>query len=455
MPPGPSKYLHVGHAVSFGINWLYAQQYNGKCILRFDDTNPEVEKEEFVTAIQDDVIGYMGMKPSKIVFASDFMDTFYTYAEQLIKDAQVYACNCSSEEMSKQRRSMKECPHRNQTPAEVKQIWEDMKAGTAQEYTLRLRIDMKHKNAVMRDPVVYRVIAASHYRQKETYKVWPMYDLESPVMDGLLGITHVMRSNEFDTRIELHHYVAKLFGFSEIPYKHYGRINIVGATTKGREIRDGIDSGKYIGWDDPRLVTLQALKRRGIVRETLHTIAKTAGMSKQNTNIDFSVLAAENRKLLDASASRFFFVKEPVEIEIHLAPTLKGDLDLHPDAKKGGRAFLTTEKFYIEKSDLKNIKEGELVRLIDRLNFRKKGKVFIFDSLEYEKFKNKGKQIIQWLPAEMNVEAIILMPNGKKQIGLAETNVTSLQKGDVIQFQRFGFCRLDSKKPLMFWYTHD
>ncbi len=231
IPPGPSKYPHIGHAVSFGINYLYGKEYSGRCILRFDDTNPEVEKQEFVNAIKEDVIEYLGFEPAETVYASDYMDRFYAYVESLIEKKNVYACSCPSESIAESRRDMKECVHRDQDSSETKRIWNEMKKGKFSEYALRLRIDMGHKNAVMRDPVMFRVVGASHYRQKSKYKVWPTYDFESPVVDGMNGITHVLRSNEFDTRIELHHHIASLLGFHEAIYKPYGRVNITGSLT--------------------------------------------------------------------------------------------------------------------------------------------------------------------------------------------------------------------------------
>ena len=460
MPPGPSKYPHIGHAISFGINYLYAKSYNGKCILRFDDTNPEVEKQEYVTAIKEDVIDYMGMKPDEIIFASDYIDDMYALVEDVIKDGKAYACSCESEKIAENRRNCEECPHRNQLVDETFKIWNGMKKGDNSECALRLKIDMKHKNAVMRDPVIFRVIKTEHYRQKNKYKVWPTYDFESPIVDGINKITHVLRSNEFDTRIELHNYISKLFGFGEIYYKHYGRANIVGSLTQGREIRNKIETGEYIGWDDPRLVTLKALKRRGIVRDAILNVVKMSGLSKQNTNIDFSVISAENRKILDEKAKRFFFIKSASKIHINSAPNLELELNMHPSNRDGGRKFSTSNDFYIEKEDLDKINDNEITRLMDCLNFIKDGDVFNFHSLDHLEFKKKGKNIIHWLPINENSKLIdveIMMPNAEVIKGLSEPNLEKISIGDVIQFERFGFCKLDSikNKKYLFWFTHD
>lgn len=465
MPPGPSKYPHVGHAISFGINYLYSQMYHGKTVLRFDDTNPEVEKQEFVEAIREDVEDYLGFKADEIIYASDFMDKFYGMFDKLIETGHCYTCDCPSESISKNRKEMKSCKHHDMKKDETKSIFEEMKKGHKTDFTLRLRIEMDHKNAVMRDPVIARVITTSHYRQKRKYNVWPMYDFESPVVDGMNGITHVMRSNEFDSRIELHHYIADLFGYKAIPYKHYGRSSITGSLTQGREIRAKIDAGDFVGWDDPRLVTLKALKRRGIVREAIINLVKRAGLSKTNTNIDFSVISTENRKILDESAKRYFFIadNEAVNVTIKDAPELQNELDLHPTNNHGGRHMNTNSEFIMNKKDYDNFKDGQFIRFMDCLNFQVsniKDKKFLYDSTEHVKFKKVGDTIIHWLPKSDNlIKTEIFMPDATTLKGHSEPAIKSLEEGDVIQFERFGFCRLDKieKKAgvYKFWYTHD
>jgi glutamyl-tRNA synthetase len=326
-----------------------------------------------------------------------------------------------------------------------------MKKGTTDNTILRLKIDMEHKNAVMRDPAIYRVVTTSHYRQKDKYKVWPLYDFESSIEDGINQVTHVLRSNEFDSRIELHNYMAGLFGFGEVEYKHYGRFNIVGAVTQGREIKKLIESGDYSGWDDPRLVTLKALKRRGIVKESFYELAKVAGLSKQATNLDFTTIAAINRSILDNTSKRFYFIEKTKEINIENAPEQEVVLDLHPDNNKGGRVFKTNTDFIIEEKDYNNIKDDE-VRLIDCLNFKNSK----FTSKDYANFKGKNK--IHWLPNDKSqlVDVEILMPDKTTKTGVAEKTLEILKVGDVIQFERFGFCRLDSKEgnKYNFWFTH-
>ncbi|MCB9359099.1 glutamate--tRNA ligase [Candidatus Woesearchaeota archaeon] len=459
--PEPSKYNHIGHAMSFLLNYMYSIKYKGRCILRFDDTNPEMSKQEYVDAMQSDVLEYLDIKTAKVVFASDHMDDFIVKAEQLIDEGKAYTSDQPSEEISKYRRDMKDHPNRDKEISIVKKEWGEMKKANPDylAYSLRLKISMQHKNAVMRDPVIFRIITDEHYRHGDKYKVWPMYDFECAVMEGILGVTHVLRSNEFDSRIELQDHIRSLFNLTNPTIRQYARTNVKDATTKGREIRELIKTGEYIGWDDPRLITLRALKRRGIVKEAYYELAKVIGMSKTTSELDFRVIAAINRQLLDESAQRFFAIVDPMEITIEGAPEQELALKYHQHKEDRGRKFKTNDKFLVEKEDLEKIKDGELIRLMDCLNFKKSGDKFIFTSTDLEEYKKDGKAIIHWLPADDCIDIEILMPDCKTKKAKAETSISQLKEGAVIQFERYAFCRLDSidkdKGMYKFWYSHD
>ncbi len=460
--PEPSKYNHLGHALNFLINYLYAQKYNGKCILRFDDTNPEKESQEYVDAMQEDVLKYLNIKPDQTVFVSDHMPKYYEACEYLIQKNLAYACDCPSESISKNRREMQECECRKQT--NTKQEWKNMLAGKSKK-TLRLKIDMQHKNAVMRDPVIMRVVTKEHYRQGNKYKVWPMYDFESALEDSWLGTTHILRSNEFETRIELQNHIQDLFGLPHQHIKQYGRFNIVGATTKGREIRELIENGEAIGWDDPKLVTLRALKRRGITREAFVDLAKQSGMSKQPTNIGFEQLAAINRKILDEEANRYFFVEDPVEIVVEKWPEDLNEIELklHPHNNRGGRTLKLDGAFVISKEDFEAVESGKVFRLIDTINLQYQEGKFVVHSKSIDEFKQEKNKygLIHFLPAnEKLVDVEIFMPDHSLRKGKGEPLLTQLREGAHIQFERVCFARLDERKiqeknKLVFWYSHE
>ena len=458
IPPEPSKYAQIGHALSFLINYLYAQKYKGKCILRFEDTNPEKSSQEFVDAITGDVLDYLGIKVNKTVFVSDELPKMYKLAEQLIKNSNAYVCFCEQEKMRSLRHQGLPCGCREKAANISLAEWKKMlnreyKEG---ECVLRLKADMSAENQVMRDPVIFRLSYTKHYRQLDKFVVWPMYDFENAVMDSLNGITHVLRSNEFGSmRIELQEYIKDLLKLPKQEVKQYGRFNITGYVTQGRVIREMVEKKQVSGWDDPRLVTLKALKRRGIQKETFYELAVEVGLSPSQTNIGWEVVASINRKLLDKAVDRYFFVREPVKIAVKGAPLREVKLKLHPDfPERGYRGFKVGENFFIAKQDYDKIEDGELVRLMDCLNFVKKAKSFVFDSPDHDTFKSRGKRIIHWLPAD-NLKAEVLMPDGTIAKGLVETNIKSLKAGDIVQFARFGFCKLENKERLFFVYCHE
>ncbi len=453
---------HIGHALSFLLNYLYAKKYKGKSVLRFEDTNPTASKQEYVDAMKKDVLEYLNIKPDKTVYVSDDMPKFYKLAEDLIKRKKAYVCFCDREKMQDLRHKGLPCECRNNSAEKNLEEWKKM---LNREYkdgkcVLRLKIDLKSNNHVMRDPVIFRIIYAEHYRQKEKYCVWPLYDFENAVEEEFCGITHILRSSEFGgMRIELQDYIKDLFGFKRQEIIQYGRFNVVGAITQGREIRQLITDKKVIGWDDPRLVTLRALKRRGILPEMFYELALKVGLSKTPTNIDWTVISSINRKILDPNSNRYFFIDNPKEITINNAPNLDIEIKLHPEhEEKGTRKLKTTDKFYISEKDLKDIKKGELCRFMHAFNFKKKGNQFVFDSRELEKYKQKGKKIMHWLPKnEKLVDVEVLMPNAKIVKGLAEPSAKNIKINEVVQFERFGFCKLDSieKDKLVFWFTHE
>ncbi|MFC1755594.1 glutamate--tRNA ligase [Thermoproteota archaeon] len=460
IPPEPSKYNHLGHALSFLINYIYAQKYNGKCILRFEDTNPVTAKQEYVDAMKEDVLDYLDIKPDKVVYVSDDMDTFYEYAAQLINDGHAYFCACERDTMQDQRHKGIACEHTKRNPDENMKEWKNMLSGKYREgeCCIRLKIDMKSKNHVMRDPVILRIVEGEHYRQGNKFLVWPMYDFENAVEEHLTGVTHILRSSEFGKmRIELQEHIKKILGLNQQIAVQYGRFNVIGAVTQGREIRQMIEEQKVMGWDDPRLVTLKALKRRGIVKDAFYELVNEVGLSRTQTNIDFRVIAAINRRLLDASAHRYFFVKDPVEVTVEGAPEQNIELDLHPDNKKGGRKLKTADKFYLAQEDIDLLKPKKLYRLMDCLNFTESKKKYSFDSTDHEKYKKQGEKIIHWLPVtDELVEVEIMMDDGSLVRGLGEPAMKNLKVGDTVQLERFGFCRLDeiTESRLVFWFGH-
>jgi|TARA_B100002003_G_C14135873_1_gene546297 glutamyl-tRNA synthetase len=456
-PPDPSKYPHIGHAKAIFLNNGLAKKYDGSFVLRFEDTNPKiVEKEFYKVHLQD--YAWLGIKIDKVEYASDFMDTFYEQAKKLIKKSHAYVCSCPQEEVKKNRFDGKECHCRLLMAQEQFKRFEEMFEAKKGEFILRLKGYMQHQNTVMRDPTLMRIIDEKHPRTGKKYRVWPTYDFENAVMDGVEKITHRLRSKEFEMRNELQRHIQAALGFRETKIYEFARFNLEGVESSGRIIREGIKKKQLIGWDDPSLTTIAALRRRGFLPEAIRNFIMSTGITKAESTLTWEDLVSNNRKLLDAKCNRYFFVGDLKEIKIEKAPVQILELKLHPDFKERGfRNFKTKDNFYINKDDFKEFKDNQLYRLMDCLNFKKKKGKLIFDSIEHTKYKKHGKKIIHWIPKEKDlVKTKILMPDKKIIKGLAEPAVKDLKINEVVQFQRFGFCRLDKKEKnkLMFWFTH-
>lgn len=457
-PPEPSKYPHIGHAKAIIVNYELAKRHNGQFILRFEDTNPELAQKEFYE-IHMDNYKWLGIEPDKIDYASDYIKEMYQYAEKLIKDNHAYICSCRQETIKENRKNGIECEHRYQQPQKNLELWQEMFKSKAGKYVLRLKGFMQSPNTTLRDPVIFRLIDDIHPRQKRKYRVWPTYDFENAIMDGIEGVTHRLRSKEFELRNELQRLIQTMAGFPETQIYEFARFNLEGVESSGRIIREKVQKKQLIGWDDPSLTTLVALKRRGFLPEAIKEFVLSTGLTKTEALLTWDDLIVHNRRHLDAKCNRYFFIDNPKEIKIENSPEQTAELKLHPEFEdRGTRKFKTHDKFYITEKDSKEFKEGKLIRLMDCLNFKKARGKFVFDSKDYEKYKNSGDKIIHWLPVQKDLFKVeVLMPDKKVAKGLAEPSVKNLKINEIVQFTRFGFCKLDSKEKdkLKFWFTHN
>ena len=455
-PPEPSKYMHIGHAKATVLNFLLAKQYDGKFVLRFDDTNPKLVKKPFYDIMLKD-IEWLGISHESLEYASDHMEKFYELAEQLIVKGHAYMCLCELEKIRKNRFSGIPCEHRDHEPERNLKLWYEMTAAEEGSMLLRLKIDLKHQNTTMRDPAIFRIINQTHPRLGTTYVVWPTYDFETTIMDSLQGITHRLRSKEFELRSELQRYIQKLLGFPITRTYEFARFNLVGVESSGRIIREKIKNKELVGWDDPSLTTLVALKRRGFLPEAIKDFLLTTGITKTESTVTWDALYVANKKYVDKTANMYFFVENPVEITIHGAPERDVELHLHPEfPERGARKFRTHEKFYLAKKDVDELVDGELYRLMDCVNFRKENGKYIFDSIDYKHFKEKGKKIMHYLPQGLVTKVEVLLPDKTVCKGYGEMDLLHLPVGELCQLERFGFCKLDKKEnnELFFWFTH-
>lgn len=455
LPPEPSKYLHLGHALSFLINAEYAKKYGGKCLLRFEDANPEKVSQEYVDAILEDIRDYLQIELAGTRYVSDDMPHFYEAAEKLITQGAAFMCFCTREQMQTLRHEGKECACRKQSIVENERFWKEFLAEKYAEgkAVLRFKGDMQSANQVMRDPALFRIVKAKHFRQRVKYKVWPLYDLYNPIEDALMGVTHVLRTAEFDARVELHERLRELLQLPKLAIVQYGRFTVIGAETKGREIRERIAAGEYSGWDDPRLVTLRALKRRGIEREVLLELIQHLGLAKKQVTIDFAMIAALSRKLLDIRVNRYYFVPNPAAIEIDGVPQLKEvKIKMHP-AREETRTVKVGKDIAIPYVDVQQF-QGKEIRLMNLCNVQlnKQGTTSRCAGTE-----NKHIPKVQWVSVKHALQVKVRMDTGEWREGLGEAALKKLNIGDMVQFERFGFVRLD-KKPkkgaLEFWFAH-
>jgi glutamyl-tRNA synthetase len=461
--PSPSGPMHLGHAYAISLNSEYCRKYQGQLILRIADTNPENIYKSAYELLPEDGKWVTKNNISKVMIQSDRLGYYYDYAEKLVDIGKAYVCTCDSDEFRTLIFEKKACPCRNLPKKEqalrFAKMFAEYKAGEA---VLRIKTDIEHPNPAMRDFPLMRINEHEHPRTGTKQRVWPLMNLAVFVDDVELGMTHIIRAKDHMDNAKRQEYLYKYFK-KPIPETVFvGKINFEGMPMSCSKVRVLIEEGKYTGWDDIRLPFLLALKRRGYQPEAFINYTLDVGVSQNDKTVNkeefFKALNHFNKEIIEAKANRYFFIPDPKEIIIEKAPKQEVKIDIHPDyPKKGKRTFKTSNKFYITKEDYNKIKQGELIRLMDCLNFVKKGDKFVFDSKEYEKYKEKGKMIIHWLPKQdnlLNVE--LLMPDNIFKKGLAEHTIKKLKKGDIIQFERIGFVRLDQKEKdkLVFWFGH-
>ena len=361
-PPEPNGYLHIGSAKAIWINYSTAKKYGGSFNLRYDDTNPVTEEEEYVRAIEQDLRWLGAIPDGGVFFGSDYFDLCYEYAVKLIKDGKAYVCDLSSDEMREYRGTLtqpgKESPYRNRSPQENLDLFERMKNGEFRGglRTLRAKIDMSSPNMNMRDPAIYRILHAPHHRQGNKWCIYPLYDYAHPIQDALEGITHSLCSLEFENHRPLYDWVVDNIGFDAPPRQYeFARLNITHTVMSKRYLRELVESGLVDGWDDPRLPTLSALRRRGYTPSSIVEFIKRAGVAKAYSVVDIRLLEYCIREELNREAPRRMAIAEPVKLTISNYP--EGNVEYFPisnnpvDDQAGSREVAFSRELYIEKDD--------------------------------------------------------------------------------------------------------
>jgi glutamyl-tRNA synthetase len=465
-PPEPNGYLHIGHAKAAVIDCEYARLYDGKFILRFDDTNPENAQLDFYEAQKED-LRWLGITWDKEYHTSDNLETHYRLAEQLIRQGDAYICQCTSEAIKGGRFNSKACACREQNTGEkALDLWRGMLAAPEVGGILRLKGDMASENTAMRDPTLFRMIEQPHPLTGEKYHVWPTYDFAGAVEDSLSGVTHPFRTKEYELRDPVYFKVLSLLKLREPHLMEFSRLSIEGMPVSKRKIRPLIEKGLVSGYDDIRLPTLRGLRRRGIIPEAIKQFVLQQGFSKVESVVDFSLIESVNRKYLDPLVKRYYYVPNPVHLLVDDAPKRTVKLLLHPDASMGERALHTGPSFYIPREDAQKMKAGDIFRLKGLYNVKitKTGEVLTGSYGGEELLADTAK--IQWVtdehvPLKVLVPGLIFKndaynPDSLHQMqGYAEHAVSTLPDGEIVQFERVGFVRLEKQKDkLVGIFTH-
>ena len=360
-PPEPNGYLHIGHAKAINLNYSLAQEYDGLFNLRFDDTNPLAEEEEFVESIQTDV-RWLGFDwDDRLYFASDYFDKLYEYARELIRMGKAYVCDLTPEETAEYRGTIREpgrpSPYRDRTVEENLELLERMRRGEFEDgsRTLRARIDMSSPNMLLRDPVIYRILHVAHHRTGDAWAIYPMYDFAHPLSDSIEGITHSNCSIEFESHRPLYDWYLDQLDVHHPRQTEFARLNLTRTVLSKRRLRRLVEEGHVEGWDDPRMPTIAGLRRRGYTPEAIREFLNRVGVAKTPTTIEIELLEHCLRDDLNRRARRVMAVLDPVRVVIENYPegrTEEVEAVNNPEDEEAGTRMLPfSRNLFIERDD--------------------------------------------------------------------------------------------------------
>ena len=403
-PPEPNGYLHIGHAKSILLNYGLAKKYGGKFNMRFDDTNPTKEKEEFVHSILEDVKWLGADYEDRLFFASNYFQKMYECAVFLIKKGKAFVCDLSAEQIREYRGDFttpgKESPYRNRSIEENLQLFEDMKAGKYQdgEKVLRAKIDMASPNINMRDPVIYRVAHMTHHNTGDTWCIYPMYDFAHPIEDAIEHITHSICTLEFEDHRPLYDWVVRECEFENPPRQiEFAKLYLTNVVTGKRYIKKLVEDGIVDGWDDPRLVSIAALRRRGYTPESIKKFVELVGVSKANSSVDYAMLEYCIREDLKLKRPRVMAILDPVKLVIDNYPEGQIEMLSIPNnlenEERGEREVPFAKELYIEREDFMEEPPKKYFRLFPGNEVRLMGAYFV-TCTGYEKDENGNVTVV-------------------------------------------------------------
>jgi glutamyl-tRNA synthetase len=449
--PNPSGPLTFGHARGVVLHLAYVERYRGKLLLRYDDTDPDVKPplpEAYGWQRED--LAWLGGKPDEVLTASDRVPLYYEHAERGLEQGALYVCSCAPEQFRELKGHGQACPHRELPAAQQLAAWRAMLDGTTPPggAAVRVKTDLQSKNPAWREWVALRIVENPHPRVGDRYRVWPVLDFQSAIDDHLTGVTHILRGKDLTDSGHKQRYLYEHFGWTYPHVMHWGRVKMheFGKFSKSL-LTEAIAKGEYTGWDDPRLPTLRAMRRRGFQAEAIRKFWLALGLSERDVSASLQTLEAENRALIDPIADRVSFVKDPVKVKLEGAG-FEAHPPVHPERPERGRRALRVadaSSVLVPRAELPE--REQLVRLKDGANvlLSGQGARVLGTALDAG---GKPAKIIEWLPADPKqaIACQVLTPEGTDE-GRIEAAVLAMKAGDLVQCERYGYCRIEALDP--------
>ena len=446
--PNPNGAMSFGHSRVALWNWFFVERYNGKFLLRMDDTDPRIKiplKEAYSWFKED--LKWLGITPNKTIIQSKRLKIYYLYAEKLIQKGFAYVDTIPAEKMREMLQKQLISDERNEQPDIVLKKWKKMftsyKEGAA---VLRIKTDIMHPNPAVRDWVAFRIIKR-HKHPLTKGNVWPTLNFSSAIDDHDFCVTHILRGSDLEISDTRQKYIYEYFGWTYPNTMYNGKFLISGVKSTS-EINELIKEGKITGWDDPRLGTLKALRKRGFQAEAIVQFIKDQGIGKNDLNVNISSLESYNKKFVDNKANRYFFIENPHKVIISGNSLKETKVPLHPDDKKRGfRTFKVHNEFYIQDE----LKWNTVYRFMHLFNVKNN------EIISTDPDPVLNAKAVHWLPVSndlVNVE--IVMPDNSIKKGLGESGLRKVKINQIVQFERFSYCCLNSKlkKKMVFYFTH-
>jgi len=453
--PNPNGAATLGSARGIIVNSEYAKMYGGKFILRFDDTDPVVKRpllEAYAWYLED--CAWLNAEPDEVVVASERVDLYYKYAEELIKSGAAYVCFCPADTFKQYKERKLPCPHRAVSVEANMECWEKMLKGVYEEKeaVLRIKTDMASEDPALRDWVAFRILKREHPRVGKKYEIWPTLDFESAIEDHLLGVTHIIRGKDLMKSEKRQRFLYDHLGWKYPETMVWGKIKMQEfGKFSTSELRKRIENGEYEGWDDFRLPTLKALRRRGFQSEAIRKFFISTGITQTDIAVSMKNLYAENRKVVDALASRYFFVRNPEEMRLKDGHSFVAKALKHP-SREDYREIRTGNTVYVSGDDFDRMKETQKIRLkylctVEIVSI----KPLVARVIDTQ--STTDMPVIQWAPTD-GIKVTVKRPEGIDE-GIGEPLIAS-ELGNVVQFERYGFVRIDSvtEKEVVAYFTH-